>query len=132
VALVIGFPETCQFAMIKLLLYLQLLFLICVKLRVPKHRKVYRNKGVEEHILHLKDTDDLHNIDSSPHNTGRVNKSKMICNRHVAHTETKKYTQNLGWQTNKQTKNKFYFCMIKQAIFWQSSHTMRNQLQTVS
>jgi hypothetical protein len=56
---------------------------------------MYHNKGVQEHILHRKDTENLHNMGSSPHNNGRVNKSKMICNEHVAHTENKKYTQNL-------------------------------------
>lgn len=73
-------------------------------------------------------TENLHNIDYLPHNTGRVNKSKMISNGHVGNTENKKYTQNL----HHQSINHFSWCVIKQAIIQQSSHMMRNQLQTVS
>ena len=70
---------------------------------------MYHNNGVQEHILHLKDTQNLHNIDSSPHNTGRGNKSKMICKGHVAHTENKKYNiYIIDWSLDH-----FYCCMIK-------------------
>jgi len=87
---------------------------------------VYHNKGVQEHITHLKDAEDLENIDSSPHNNGGVNTSKMIRNGHVAHTENKKYTQNLSlinqsidqsiylsYQSVNQSINHFYCCKVK-------------------
>jgi len=74
---------------------------------------LYHYKGVQEHILHLKDTENLHNIDSSTHNTGRMNESKMICNGHVSHRENNTHKIYIIDRSINQLINHFYRCMKK-------------------